>query len=199
MDTDEFIADTMRRVASAAVPPAQETRPPVPTRRWHAPLAVAAAAVAVVLIVAAASMIGSHRSAGPSTTTQPPAGTCQIDYSRKPLPQWARAGFTPAGQPVAYALSDNGDMAAIVWATHHPLVAPPTPRHNNKILWVARVGAYEGPLRIRATLGSTGQTVTRTLTAAGPSTIDLPAAGCWSFDLRWGTHQDHLALGYASR
>ena len=91
-------------------------------------------------------------------------------------------------------------MAAIVWATHHPLVAPQAVRKNNKILWVARIGAAEGPLQIRATLASTGQTVTRTLAAApGPSTIDLPAAGCWSFDLRWGSHQDHLVLGYAPR
>ena len=89
-------------------------------------------------------------------------------------------------------------MAAIVWAAHHPLVAPPAPDKGNKSLWVARVGATEGPLRIRATLASTGQTVTRNLAAApGPSTIDLPEAGCWSFDLTWGSHQDHLVLAYA--
>jgi hypothetical protein len=91
-------------------------------------------------------------------------------------------------------------MAAIVWDPHHPLVAPPADDRNNKILWVARVGAAEGPLRIRATLASTGQTVTRTVGAApGPSTVDLPVAGCWSLDLTWGGHRDHLVLGYAAR
>ncbi len=99
-----------------------------------------------------------------------------------------------------YVLSDRGDIAAIVWAAHRPLVVPPAANKNNKILWVARVGALEGPLQIRATLAGTGQTVTRTVDAApGPSIIDLPSPGCWSFELTWGTHHDHLVLGYASR
>lgn len=77
-------------------------------------------------------------------------------------------------QPVSYVLGDGGDIAAILWATHHPLVSPPAAHRSNKILWVARVGATEGPLEIRATLVSTGETVTRTVEGApGPSTIDL--------------------------
>ena len=96
-------------------------------------------------------------------------------------------------------LGDGGDIAAILWATHHPLVSPPAAHRSNKILWVARVGATEGPLEIRATLVSTGETVTRTVEGApGPSTIDLPSAGCWSLELTWGSHQDHLMLGYAA-
>jgi hypothetical protein len=206
MDTDEFVAATMRRVAASAVPPAPEAVRPATTRRWHAPLAVVATAAAIALIVAVAGLVSTHRSAaGPSAhatakNSPPAASTCRLDYPSKPLPTWARAGFTPPDQPVTFVLGDRGDMAAIVWASHHPLVAPPSTSRNNKILWVARVGAAEGPLKIRATLESTGQTVTRTLAAApGPSTIDLPAAGCWSFDLTWGSHEDHLVLGYAAR
>lgn len=90
-------------------------------------------------------------------------------------------------------------MAAIVWATKHPLAAPPVADKNNKILWVARVGAAEGPLQIQATLVETGQTVTRRVEPApGPSIIDLPSPGCWSFDLAWGRHHDHMQLGYVS-
>lgn len=90
-------------------------------------------------------------------------------------------------------------MAAIVWGSHQPLVVPPAPDKNNKILWVARVGSVAGPLQLRATLASTGQTVTRTIgPAPGPSIVDLPTPGCWSFDLTWGSHHDHLRLGYAS-
>ncbi len=206
MDTDEFIAATMRRVAASPVPPPPATLTPAPTRRWFAPLVAAAAAGVVALIVVAASMVSSHRSevsphAEATSRTSPQTATaCRVDYPPKPLPQWARTGFTPPDQPVSYVLGDRGDLAAIVWATHHPLVAPQSVRKNNKILWVARIGVAEGPLQIRATLASTGQTVTRTLPAApGPSTIDLPAAGCWSFDLKWGSHQDHLVLGYAPR
>jgi hypothetical protein len=69
---------------------------------------------------------------------------------------------------------------------------------NNKILWAARVGAVEGPLQIEAALLGTGTTVTRSVDPApGPSIIDLPSPGCWSFDLTWGHHHDRLRLGYA--
>jgi hypothetical protein len=176
---------------------------PAPTRWWLAPVAVAAAVGVVTLIVAAVSLIGSHRSelrpAVDATPTTSTVAACRFDYPPKPLPLWARAGFTPPTQPVPFVRGDRGDMVAILWDTHHPLVAPPAVDKNNKILWVARVGEAEGPLRIRATLASTGQTVTRTVGAApGPSTVDLPAAGCWSLDLEWGSHRDHLVLGYAA-
>ena len=206
MDTDEFIAATMRRIAGSAVPPPPETLTTATTRRWFAPLMVAAAAGVVALIVAAASLVGSHRSgadpqADATSRSSPTTGTaCRVNYPAKVLPRWARGGFTPPTQPVSYVLGDRGDLAAIVWASHHPLVAPPAVRKNNKILWVARVGVSDGPLQVRATLASTGQTVERTVAPApGPSTFDLPAAGCWSLDLRWGRHQDHLVLGYAPR
>ena len=98
-----------------------------------------------------------------------------------------------------YVLGDKGDMAAIVWAPRNPLAAPPVPDKNNKILWVARVGGADGPLQIRAALEGTRETVTRKVDPApGPSIIDLPSPGCWSVDLTWGNHHDHMLLGYAS-
>ena len=98
-----------------------------------------------------------------------------------------------------YVLGDGGDIAAIVWVSHHPLVVPPAAGKNNKILWVSRVGSVDGPLQIQAQLAGTGQKVTRTVDGGpGPSVIDLPSPGCWSFDLTWGNHHDHLQLGYAS-
>lgn len=201
MDTDEFIAATMRRVAASAGPPPRDSHAPASTRWWLAPVGVAAAVGVVALVVAAASVVGSHRSevrpAVDATSTTSTA--CRLNYTPEPLPPWARSGFTPPTQAIPFVLGDRGDMAAIVWDTHHPLVAPPAVDKNNKILWVARVGEGEGPLRIRATLAGTGQTVTRTVaTAPGPSTVDLPAAGCWSLDLEWGSHRDHLVLGYAA-
>lgn len=100
-----------------------------------------------------------------------------------------------------YVLSDRGDIVAILWATHDPLEVPPAPNRNNKILWVSEVSWPAGaPLRIRATLTtSPNVSVTRTVAGGpGPSFIDLPVAGCWSFDLTWGPNRDHLKLEYVS-
>jgi hypothetical protein len=133
-----------------------------------------------------------------STTSAAPAAGCRTSYPSKRLPRWATAGFSGPNPSVPYVLGDKGDMAAIVWVSHHPFAAPPVTGKNNKILWVARVGAVDGPLQIRATLEGTGQTVTRTVDPApGPSIVDLPLPGCWSFDLTWGSHHDHLRLRYA--
>ena len=97
-----------------------------------------------------------------------------------------------------HVVGDRGDITAILWADHDPLTAPPSADRNNKILWVARVGAGDGPLEITATLAGTGRTATREVAPApGPSFVDLPAPGCWSLDLTWGSHHDHLVLGYA--
>lgn len=98
-----------------------------------------------------------------------------------------------------HVLSDKGDMAAILWDSHRPLAAPPAADRNNKILWVAKIGKGAGPLEIRAALEGTGLTVSRTVEPApGPSIVDLPSPGCWSFALTWGRHRDHLELGYVS-
>jgi hypothetical protein len=99
-----------------------------------------------------------------------------------------------------YVMGARGDIVAILWADHDPLHAPPMADRSNKILWVSRLsGQLAAPLWIRATLGGTGRTVTREVTGGpGPSIIDLPAAGCWSFDLSWSGHQDHLDLRYVA-
>lgn len=138
--------------------------------------------------------------ASESSTPTPASGTsCSVNHPPKVLPRWARSGFSGPKPSVGYVLGDSGNMAAIMFASHHSLSAPPVAGKNNKILWAARVGAVDGPLQIKATLLGTGQTVTRRVDPApGPSIIDLPSPGCWSFDLTWGRHHDHLQLGYAS-
>lgn len=143
---------------------------------------------------------GSTGGPSPTASARPSDAGCRTDYSPVPLPAWARGGFTPPDQPVPYVLSDQGDVVAILWADHDPLVAPPVAGRNNKILWVPRVASPVGtPLQISATLTATGMTANRTVDGGlGPSTIDLPAPGCWSLDLTWGDHQDHLELAYAS-
>jgi hypothetical protein len=76
-----------------------------------------------------------------------------------------------------YVMGDRGTIVAIIWADHDPLHAPPPAKVNNKILWVSRVvpGPFS-PLRIRATLDATGQTVTRQVAdGPGPSITDPPS------------------------
>ena len=148
------------------------------------------------------SQAAAHKEpvASVSPTPSPAPGTaCSVNHRPKVLPRWARSGFSGPKPSVGYVLGDSGNIAAIMFVSHHSLSSPPVAGQNNKILWAARVGAVEGPLQIKAALGGTGQTVTRTVDPApGPSIIDLPSPGCWSFDLTWGTHHDHLQLGYAS-
>jgi hypothetical protein len=96
-----------------------------------------------------------------------------------------------------YVTSDKGNMVAILWSDHDPLVVPPATDRNNKILWVARVTPGSS-LHIRARLVGTDRSASRTVAGGpGPSTIDLPAPGCWSLDLQWGDQHDHLQLEYA--
>ncbi len=97
-----------------------------------------------------------------------------------------------------YVMGGRGNIVAILWAD--PLHSPPLADRTNKILWVSKVVAMlPGPLRIQATLHGTGRTATREVTGGpGPSIINLPAAGCWSFNLSWDGHKDHLELRYVT-
>ena len=142
---------------------------------------------------------GHGRTSSGATTAARDGEACRRDYEPRPLPAWARAGFNPPTAQVPFVMSDKGDMVAILWAEHDPLVVPPAADRNNKILWVARVSSG-GSLQIEARLTGSGTSVTRTVDGGpGPSIIDLPAPGCWSFDLTWGEQRDHLELEYAAR
>lgn len=82
---------------------------------------------------------GSAADQGPnvttsSTTSTSPPARCRTNYPTMVLPRWARAGFSGRKPSVPYVLGDGGDIAAIVWVSHHPLAAPPAAGKNNKIL-----------------------------------------------------------------
>jgi hypothetical protein len=99
-----------------------------------------------------------------------------------------------------YVLGQDGKIAAIQFA--NPLVSPPSPRYNNKILWVSRRPQNPGSdLQITAQklVGNTpvGRLVHRNVTGGpGPSIINLPAAGCWQLELHWSGRSDTLDLRY---
>jgi hypothetical protein len=91
---------------------------------------------------------------------------------------------------VPWALASTGDAVAYVFAGQ--LVAQPSPRAdgtNNKILWVARgdQGGFIVDGRPR------GQPRPVVSVAGGPSIVDLPSPGCWTFTLQWAGHPSSLS------
>ena len=112
--------------------------------------------------------------------------------SARPQPPTARASAVQASTVQA-----GTDLER---ATRDALHSPPLHDRNNKILWVSRIPlAAPDPLVIRATLaGSTRTAAVSVPGGPGPSIIDLPAPGCWTFHLSWSGHTDELKLRYVA-
>ena len=117
-----------------------------------------------------------------------------------PLPVWARSGFSPAGMAMPHVMGEAGNIVAILWATRDALHSPPLQGRSNKILWVSRIPfVAPDPLVIKATLAGSTRTATVSVPGGpGPSTIDLPAPGCWTLRLSWSGHTDELKLRYVA-
>lgn len=178
--------DVTAVTAAALAPPPAASRPH--RRRDRVAVAAALTGAAVAASVYAAV---SARHGRPHPAASASCGPVQHGS----LPAWARAGFTPPTQAVPHVVSTDATIVAVLFAdlrVHQPAGT------NNKILWTARDGGGTGPLVIRATLAGDGTTVTRTVAAGpGPSTVDLPAAGCWHMSLTWGSHHDTISIPYA--
>jgi hypothetical protein len=104
-------------------------------------------------------------------------------------PVWAQGGWNVVkGQPwgVPWALGTGGQAVAFVFAKQ--LVAGSSPRAdgtNNKVLWVAKGNTPN--FTVEGTpLGAAQPAIS---VNGGPSIVDAPVAGCWTFRLRWGLDQ----------
>jgi hypothetical protein len=99
-----------------------------------------------------------------------------------------------------HVMGEAGNIVAILWADRDALHSPSLHDRSNKILWVSRIPfAAPDPLVITATLAGGTRTVTVSVPGGpGPSTIDLPAPGCWTFHLSWSGHTDELKLRYVA-
>lgn len=169
--------------------------------------------LAVAALLVAACTSNSHPAASPQppaprasaarASTAPAAAAsngCAGQPPVSPLPVWARSGFSPPDQAMPHVMGEAGNIVAILWADRDALHSPSLQDRRNKILWVSRIPfAAPNPLLIRATLPGGARTVTVSVPGGpGPSTIDVPAPGCWTFHLSWSGHTDQLKLRYVT-
>ncbi|WP_225854732.1 hypothetical protein [Micromonospora sp. ALFpr18c] len=128
---------------------------------------------------------------------------CRSRVETGTLPDWAQTGFHGDAR-APHVLGAQGHIVAVLFG--NPLAQVRRDGSNNKILWVSRPATASADptspatLVITATLDGTGTRVTREVDGGpGPSIIDMPSAGCWHLDLRWGGRSDSMDLVYAER
>ncbi len=140
-------------------------------------------------------------SSAPASSRELP---CDTAVTTGPLPEWARQGFSPPDVPVAQVRGVGGEILGVVFG--NPLRAPNVAGHGNKILWVTNrastsqrpATAQDPDLRIHATLNGSDLEVDRVVEGGpGPSSVDMPEPGCWTFTLEWSGQVDQLAVPYS--
>ncbi|QLQ36307.1 hypothetical protein [Micromonospora robiginosa] len=143
---------------------------------------------------------GGPPSAAASTAGPAASVGCHSPVATGRLPDWADAGFS-GDTRMPHVLGDRGEIVAILFG--HPLTVGRGEGPTNKILWVGRPvtatpdPAASGTLVVTATRDGTGARVTREVAGGpGPSTVDLPAAGCWHLRLDWSGRVDTMDLTY---
>lgn len=174
-------------------------------RRWYRGMgAVLLAVVGVATWALLKPSAGAPRAANVTASGSAAASSCASSVVYGALPTWARSGFTPPSMAMPHVLGSRGDIVAVLWARHDPLVTPTPPDRANKILWVSKLPISIGSslqITARQLVGGSavGAVQRRTvLGGPGPSAIDMPTAGCWQFTLRWSGHVDTVNLPYAA-
>lgn len=146
----------------------------------------------IAALVAAAGALVAGCSAPASMPPGPTDCPAVVDG---PLPEWARTGFSPPNQDVTYVEGERGDIVAVLFG--YPLeVAATGAGSGEKILWVGRV-LDDAPADL-VVRGRSGQATMNTVIRGGPgpSSIDVPVAGCWTMNLTWGSHRDVVRLAF---
>lgn len=155
-------------------------------------LNVVSPAAAVLTVVAVLTGVWLSRPPVLVEPAAPPASACGPLHTEM-LPSWARTGFTGDSYP-PFALSTGGNVVAVLFGGR--LTVPAGNNPTNKVLWVTKeLPLPSDTLVITGRLEGTDRTfVVDTGTSPGPSTVDMPAAGCWLLDLAWGEHRDTMNL-----
>jgi hypothetical protein len=156
---------------------------------------IRASTIAALLILAAGGCTPSRSTAqvkaSPSLAIHSFAGGCAgtVLTDTEP-PVWAQGGWSHAKGtpwPVPWAFGSNKDTVAYLFATR--LVAGVSPRvdgSSNKVLWEAK--DYPSGANVVVEASPLGQSHPVVTIAGGPSIVDLPSAGCWTFRLSWSTN-----------
>jgi len=167
-------------------------------KRWGCP---GVALLALVLMTPVLGMSDSAQALSSTSGNGSLAVSCAARVVDGVLPSWARAGFSESKPRMRYELGTDHEIAAILWAD--PLLVPPSAMYNNKILWVSHVSTNGSPLLMSAQRMNGSQPIghairRQVMGGPGPSIINLPAAGCWRFNLRWSGHRDLLDVDYVA-
>jgi hypothetical protein len=151
------------------------------------------------LTIATALLIGVIAIAVARLASGDESESCHAEVRHGVLPEWARAGFSEREPRLPHVVGRKGEIAGLIFV--EPLTSPPPRGRQNKILWVAREPARPpSDLTIRAQRAGGGAPVTRVVEGGpGPSTVDLPAPGCWRLTLRWSGREDTVDVDYAAR
>ena len=193
MKTIDELLQTAFDDAAAAAPHNPDLASTVLRRSRHRRLATLAPVGAALAVIAVVVGVVLGRPA-PVDPASPGTSAC-APLTTAVLPTWARSGFSDPTPSATYITSDERQIVAILFG---PLQAPPGPDTGNKILWVTPDPAAGETLVISGRLeGGTATMRTTVEGGPGPSGIDVPVAGCWLFDLTWGTHRDSIAIPYA--
>jgi hypothetical protein len=149
---------------------------------------------AMVVLVMCGCTSTTLPAAKPSPSAQAIAGACAgTVLTEAEPPVWAQGGWSHVKGtpwPVPWAMAKPGDAVAFMFAGE--LVAGSSPRSNgssNKVLWV-----MEDPLAFVVEGRPLGQAQPVVTVAGGPSIVDVPTSGCWTFDLIQGTRTSVVNL-----
>ncbi|GAA2891732.1 hypothetical protein Acy02nite_14770 [Actinoplanes cyaneus] len=157
----------------------------------------------MILALGACTAPGPGPGAAPAPSPSLPAtsraaapvrsGDCDAGVSRDALPEWALAGFNYDGSGTPHVLGDRGDLMAITF--QYPPVADP--ENGTKILWVSRLPVETASPLVIDAVRADGRTAHQELpNGAGPSSVTIPAAGCWELTLTWSGHTDTMRLRF---
>jgi hypothetical protein len=162
--------------------------------RYRRAVLIVPAAAALAVVIVLGTVVLARPAAIDPTASHPSA--CAPVHTGV-LPVWARSGFSDPEPVMPFVTSRSGAMLAIIFAD--PLVSPALPNLGNKILWATDTPIYGDPLVISGRVEGGTATMHATVDGGpGPSIIDVPTAGCWLFDLTWGTHHDTIDILYAT-
>ena len=136
----------------------------------------------------------TQSAARPSPTALAIVGGCAgtVLTAAEP-PAWAQGGWSHVKGtpwPVPWAIATTGDAIAFVFAGE--LVAGSSPRSDgtqNKVLWVEKT-----PTAFTVEGRPLGQAAPVVTVPGGPSIVDVPSAGCWTFQLLQGKHTSVINL-----